>query len=528
MKHPLLPALAALLAVLLAGCAGTRDVAQSTLMPPETTAAETRAASKTTQTGTFTLACNSSAGVNPFSCTDLTNRTLLSLAYESLYRVSSDFEAVPYLCSAYTASGDGRTHTFRIQSGAKFSDGSAVTAADAAASLKAAMGSAFYGSRLSHVTGVSAASDGALVLTTDAACGSLPLLLDIPIVKAGTEKDASPIGSGPYLVNLSSLRLTRSKGWWQTSAPVVDRDAIPLVEEDSPDALRDDFELGRVSLVCADPNAGASAAYHSDFELWNNNTTVMQYIGFNRNSPVFAYEPIRASVSRALDRDAIVSGPAGGYAVAAALPASPYCAAYDKTLASQFGYSADAFSAAMAASEISDKDGDGVLDVFTDSGTQALRGTMIVCSTSSERVAAAKAAAAQLNAVGFDITVSPLGADAFAKALQEGSFDLYYGETRLSADFDLTPFFAADGSLSYGGTADQAAELLCAKMRENAGNAYELHRDVMERGLLCPVLFKTYAIYSARGAVTGLAPCLDCVFSPESLSAAAETTAAKS
>ena len=40
-----------------------------------------------------------------------------------------------------------------------------------------------------------------------------------------------------------------------------------------------------------------------------------------------------------------------------------------------------------------------------------------------------------------------------------------------------------------------------AKMLENAGNAYDLHKLVMDDGLLCPVLFKSGAIYTVRGIV---------------------------
>jgi len=534
-KHRLASLLAGLLALLLlAGCAGTRDVAQSTLMPPETTAREAERTASAGTARTLKLPVSPTGGINPFTCTDLTNRTLLSLLYESLFRVTSDFRAVPYLCGSYTASGDGRTHTILLKSGVTFSDGSAMTAADAAASLKAAMGSPFYGSRLSHVTNISA-SGNTLTLTTDSACGSLARLLDIPIVKSGTESAAAPVGSGPYVPDLGSLRLTRSARWWQTGKPPVGQSTVALVSEKTPGGTRDDFELGTVSLVCADPNAGSSVVYHSDFELWSNNTTVMQYIGFNLQSPVFVYSSIRAAVTRAIDRDAVVSGSAGGFAVAASLPVSPYAPEYDAGLASQYAYSESAFASAMTASEVRDMNGDGVLDVYTDTGSLPLSGRMIVSSASQQRVSAARAVAAQLNKLGFAVTVTPLAPAAYTAALQKGEYDLYYGETRLSPDFDLSPFFSASGSLSFGGIADQTLELLCTKMRENSGNAYALYQKVMERGLLCPVLFKTYAIYSARGAVSGLAPCLDCVFSPAALSdqaekspSAPETTAAQS
>lgn len=167
----------------------------------------------------------------------------------------------------------------------------------------------------------------------------------------------------------------------------------------------------------------------------------------------------------------------------------------------------------MTASEIRDMTGnDGVLDLYTEEGTQSLTGTMIVCLSSEQRVAAAQAVVDQLNALGFRLTLKPLEYNEYVQALQNGNFDLYYGEVRLPPNFDLTEFFREGGSLSYGGIADSAVELLCSRAVENAGNAYDLHQKILERGLLCPVLFKTYAVYCSRGAVSELDPCLDGVF----------------
>ena len=89
---------------------------------------------------------------------------------------------------------------------------------------------------------------------------------------------------------------------------------------------------------------------------------------------------------------------------------------------------------------------------------------------------------------------------------------MYYGEARLSPTLDLSPFFDQGGSLSYGSMADSEAAGLCDLTTENEGNAYDLYRYVLEQGLLCPVLFKTYAVYADRGSVSGLQPCLDGVF----------------
>lgn len=453
---------------------------------------------------TFTLPYEPDAGLDPYNCTSLSNRTVLSLVYEPLFSVDAEFHAVPYLVKSYAASGDGQTHTIMLRTDVTFSDGSPLRAADAAASIRSAQASTYYGQRLRHITAVTAASDSTLTITTDVPCGTLDLLLNIPVSKNGRS-----VGTGPYRLSGSQLQRT---DWWRVTEPPVTQERIRLTEISDAAQLRDSFEYGLIDLVCADPNAGVRAAYHADYELWSSNTTILQYVGFNLESPVFVYSSLRAAVTYIIDRETMVSDVAGGFASASVLPASPHSPLYDQKLADNYAYNPTAFEAALLASEIRDMDGDGTLDVYNETGFQPLTGTMIVCSNSEQRVSAAQAVVDALNAKGFDLTLKALEYNEYVYALRTGNFDLYYGEVRLSPDFDLSAFFAEGGSLSYGGIADSALELLCAQALENTGNAYDLHQKIMERGLLCPVLFKTYAIYAARGCVSELSPCLDGVF----------------
>ena len=84
----------------------------------------------------------------------------------------------------------------------------------------------------------------------------------------------------------------------------------------------------------------------------------------------------------------------------------------------------------------------------------------------------------------------------------QGNFDLYYGEVRLSPNFDLSPFFGATGTLNYGDLADSTMMNLCSLALVNSGNTYNLYKRVCERGYITPILFKSYALYTTRGAVT--------------------------
>ena len=77
---------------------------------------------------------------------------------------------------------------------------------------------------------------------------------------------------------------------------------------------------------------------------------------------------------------------------------------------------------------------------------------------------------------------------------------------------DLSAFFHTFGDLSYGGINDVGAYSLCLEALTNYGNYYTLYKYIMENGLLCPVLFRSYAVFATRGLITDLQPSRDNIF----------------
>ena len=110
------------------------------------------------------------------------------------------------------------------------------------------------------------------------------------------------------------------------------------------------------------------------------------------------------------------------------------------------------------------------------------------------------------------VRVNDYDAENIDYALVATDYDLYLGQTMLSPNMDLTPFFHTYGELSYGGVNEVGAYALCLDALANHGNYYSLYKYVMDKGLLCPVLFRSYAVYSTRGLLTELEPARDNVF----------------
>lgn len=434
--------------------------------------------------------------MNPYQATDFTNRALFSLLYQGLFAVTRDYEARPVLCESYSVSKDMKTYTFRIAA-ATFSDGTALTVADVVASLQTAKSSTVYKGRFTQVKSIYAADDGSLVITLSTPYENLPLLLDVPIVKESDVAADRPLGTGPYMLenSIAGLRLRRRGNWWCTAQLPVTASYISLTEAQSPSQIRDAFQFEDVGLVCADPGSDTYADFRSDYELWDCENGIFLYLGCNLSSEVFGNATVRAALTHAIDRDLLAERYYRGFARSATLPASPQSPWYDQKLAARYGYDPEVF-----------------LKALEHTGLQGKTVTLLVNSDDTTRIRAGRAVAQMLRDCGLTVTLSELTGSKYRTALKQGNYDLYLGQTKLSPNMDLTPFFSTKGTLNYGSMADTVIQSLCLDALANGGNYYTLHQTVMEDGRLVPILFRSYAIYTSRGLLEKLEPSRDNVF----------------
>lgn len=433
--------------------------------------------------------------MNPYDCADFTNRALFPLLYQSLFVVDRDYQVEPMLCSTYTVSPDMTEYIFYIEENVNFSDGHILTAEDVCASLKAAKSSDVYKGRFLHVKSISLSEDGGVTITLDTPYENLPLILDIPIVRKDQVGEDHPSGTGPYTLDTASSSLRRRANWWCDTQLVVTAQTIPLLKAESPSQIRDAFQFDNLSLVCADPGSDRYADYRCDFELWDCENGIFLYLACSAGSTVFSNPQVRAAMTYAVDRDTLVDAYYRGFARSATLPASPQSPYYNQSLASRYAYDPVKFA-----------------QVINDQNLQGSTVKFLVNSDDTLRLRAARAIAGMLEECGLVVEMSELSGSDYTYALKTWDFDLYLGQTKLSATMDLTPFFATNGTVSWGGVNNVEAYTLSLQALENAGNYYTLHQTIMDNGLLCPVLFRSYAVYATRGTVSDLTPARDNIF----------------
>lgn len=444
----------------------------------------------------FSLAYYPDRSMNPLESTDFTNRALMPLLYQGLFAVNGDYEAVPILCKTYSVSADMMTYQFTLDPKATFSDGTRVKAEDVVESLLASMQSEYYSGRLRHVGIISAVDGDTVQIILYQPLENLPLLLDIPIVKAKQVEDPSPLGTGPYVLGRTTTGafLSRRSNWWCSSSDLlITAEQIPLIKADSTTAIRDAFEFGEVGIVCTDPGSDRYVEYRCDYELWDCETGIFVYLGVNEQSALFQNQELRQALSKGIDRNYLTDHYYRGFATPAELPASPDSQYYSQTLAQKYTYDAAEYQRLMGSVK-----------------GQTVR--LLVNQSDSFRVKVAQEIGRMLSTTGMIVEVVSMSSGDYRVTLAEGNYDLYLGQTKLSPNMDLTPFFSESGSLNYGGMDDVGVYSLCLQALENQGNCYDLYKTIMEDGYLCPVLFRSYAVYAGRGLVTDLQPARDNLF----------------
>lgn len=449
----------------------------------------------------FSLAYYANRSMNPITATDFTNRALFSLMYQGLFFINSKNEPVPILCQNYKYSSDYRTFTFFLMDDATFSDGTPVTVEDALASYTAALNSTYYKGRFVHVKQVFISDEGGLSFKLSNPITEFPLLLDVPIIKAEQIEEEHPLGSGPYMFenNLTGAQLRRNRAWWCASIAnnlVVTAESIPLVAAESTTQIRDGFEFSDVGVVCTDPCSDSYSDYRCDRELWTSENGMFLFLACNvAYSDVFSNDALRSALTYAIDRETLADTYYKGFAQTTTIAVSPSSPYYSPALSAKYEYDPVRFIDAVSKIK---KPSDPVV--------------LLVNKDDSIRLRVARDIAEMLTDCGLETVTSEKETAQFLSDVRVGKYDLYLGQTRLSTNMDLTPFFHPYGNLSRNGMADADLYALCLSALENSGNFYNLHKAVADDGCLVPILFGCYAVYATRGLVTNLSPSRDCVF----------------
>ena len=476
--------------LLLTGCSQleTPPEDEDILFPLEEQADTTEA---TALPEVFSLPYLSTQPLNPLACPDGMQQTVASLLYEGLFHLDPALAPQPVLCASYTYDAEALTYTLTLRPNAVFSDGSPLTAADVKTTLTAAKASPRYSERLTDLKSVSG-SGSTVTLTLNRANSALPALLDIPIVKAGTETSLTPIGTGPYQFTAgeSSGRLTANPNWWNGGTLPIQQ--IFLSDAEDRDTLLYQFSSHDIQLLTADLTGTNPITATGNTSFQDVDTTVLQYIGINVNRAPFDNAALRKALGLGINRAALISAFLSGHGTAAQFPVSPASSLYPGDLESVYSY--DAFASAMSAAGYA-------------GGTSSRTVKLLVNEENSFKVSIANYLAESLSAFDLKIEVESLPWEEYVTAISAGNFDLYYGEVKLTADWNLVRLLGTSGSLNYGRWSDaQTDQLLSAyaSAADPSSAMRTLCAYLKEQAPILPVCFKSTSVLYQTGVLEDL------------------------
>ena len=359
----------------------------------------------------------------------------LSLMPEKVRRQFLDetFSPILELAGSYEFT-DATTLNVTYRSGAVFSDGSALQSGDILASFEAAKDSPIYSGTLSGIRSASAGAGSTIVFELAYANPNAASLLTFPILKASEIDSDLPLGSGRYAFdeddsgNITLVQNTKKENF----EPFIQ--SIRLVNIASSESIANGISIDNIDYAFFSLDDEDAKSIKSQTKQVNINNLV--YLGFNTaSSSIMSNAALRQAVSLAISRDTIAKSAYHGYALAATSIFNPAC-----TLAEVSAIFAEDSNASAAQQAI------------TQSGADLNKNTvrLIVNRENASRTAAATVIETALEAVGFTVDVRQLSYSDYTQALEKGQYELYLGETKLSDDMCLYPFFQKDGTLHYG------------------------------------------------------------------------------
>lgn len=288
------------------------------------------------------------ASLDPFVSPDLASTELAPLLYTPLVRYGEGTSYRPYLAHGWRWSRDHRVLTFELRDDLRWSDGTPVTAADVAFTIRRAA-DARYGypeaGDFSDVDTVEASGDSAVVVRfgkpftpgLEPFTGALPIL---PAHLLGSLGPAAfshaayhhdPVGSGPYRLAPrsadGSLTFVRRADFPPAlAAPRLERIVVRTIPESSTRAA--EFRTGGVDACVIPASQAPDIASIEGVRLLPVPPRLTQALILDTRQPPLRDVRVRRAISAALDRSelAAIVSPAARPARGPIAPGHPYAA----------------------------------------------------------------------------------------------------------------------------------------------------------------------------------------------------------
>jgi peptide/nickel transport system substrate-binding protein len=236
---------------------------------------------------------------------------------DPLVRIAADGSLAPGIASKWTSNSDATQWTFSIRSGAKFSDGSPITADDAVWTYTTILGNDKSLNRPNispYIASVSKVSDTEVQFVLKAPFAAWPRqtsLITIVPQKAyqalgPTVFQSKPVGSGAYtptsFTPSQQVVFEVNKSYWGGTSPIAKATEQYIANETT---RLQALQSRTIDVAVLSPATADTARADRGLTVKSVPSNIVSYLGFNVNAPVLNNLKLRQAMDHAIDRQAI-------------------------------------------------------------------------------------------------------------------------------------------------------------------------------------------------------------------------------
>lgn len=395
----------------------------------------------------LTLLYSSSDSFNPYTAETPINKQICQLLFEPLVTLDNNFNPVCTLAQTVTADGNKCTVTLN---NAIFSDGSNFSADDVIYSYNIAKNSqSIYASKLYEVTSVTAIDSKTVVFKLSKIDPFFENLLTFPIIKSGSEKITDsdgivlpPIGCGRYKLNNTYDKLVANENAFRKQGNIK---TINLINSPDIESVTHYAQVGAADIYYSDISDGNILRMSGKKIKINLNTLI--YIGINRNNVLLSNKLLRQALSSGIDRKEIC-----------------HDAYFDNAVAANGFFHPDwnPTSSIQKLQITTDKEitienlskiGYNIKNDSTNNDNKlknVLNFSLLVNSENRLKVTAAACVARELSQFGIKVNVVEKPYQQYIDDLNNGNFQLFIGEIKITDNMDFSSMLLKGGSAAYG------------------------------------------------------------------------------
>lgn len=389
-----------------------------------------------------------------------------NLQYATLTdKAAADFATTPGLAESWVASNDGKTYTYTLRDGLKWSDGEPLTAEDVAYTINRSKKEAWlnYSPTVDNLT-AKVIDEHTIEIASSVSDPKLPTM-DVYILpkhiwekldaKAVTKTPGTDgVGSGPFtLVSVKrgqSWRMKVNPNYWG-KAPAIDEIVFRLFN--NADAMVAALKTGEIDAVYLVPSeAYARLADEKNIVTLEGEQGGFAEIGVNggrpadqrvegigNGHPVLSKLEVRQAIAHAIDRDVLIDRVYAGLARPATTisPSANPEWIPEIPVEEQFTFDLDKARSLLDAAGVKDSDGDGIREFEG----KNINLNYYILSDSQTAPGNAEFIRDWMKQIGLGTTLKVVASSNMTEVIGKGDYDLF--------QWGWTPYVDPDPMLSY-------------------------------------------------------------------------------